>query len=135
MNKTLDALQSPEEKNFSSPYYPHGFPMNMTCGWYITAPENHIVSLYLRSGDWSNSQDMNNVEVYDVDGSKLIPIAFRRGRHDSSPYVALGEVFSKFRSVFVVFKSDGKPSDFEDRGITGQYSAVKPGKDIKSLMR
>ncbi|KAJ7389725.1 hypothetical protein OS493_029625 [Desmophyllum pertusum] len=43
INSTLDAPQFPTERSFSSPYFPHGYRMNMTCGWYITAPKDHIV--------------------------------------------------------------------------------------------
>ncbi|PFX19454.1 cubilin-like isoform X2 [Stylophora pistillata] len=111
-NSTLDAPLSPMERNFTSPYYPDGYPLNTTCGWYITAPQGHVVKLLI-----TQQLDVrDSVEVFDVDGSQLIPIDLPKN-----------ELYSKFQSVFVVFKSDQSPRTFlnEEKGILVRYSAVR----------
>lgn len=125
-NTTLSAPESPTQSNFSSPYYPVGFPMNITCGWYITAPENHIVKVQVTSKLSGSPSSNDRVRVYDVDGSELgaaISVDL-----DDRTYT--GTVYSKFRRVYVLFKSDLKPQeslDFE-QGMFVIYTAIKPGK-------
>ena len=112
-NSTLDAPLSPVERNFSSPYYPHGYPaMTTPCGWYITAPDDHVVMLkFLPKDDF----DLLIVEVFDVDGSELIPMALPEWK-----------LYSKFRSVYLKFKGYHLPW----MGIFVQYSAVRKGKAL-----
>ena len=117
-NTTLDAPESPTEGSFSSPYYPDGFPMNITCGWYITAPENHTIKVEITSG--LSSLSSSSVEVYDVDGSELSAI----NRHFK--YFE-NTVYSKFRKVYVLFKSGDQRRPME-RGISVSYTAIKIGK-------
>ena len=116
-NSTLDALESPTERNFSSPYYPDGFPMNITCGWYITAPENYTIKVEITSKLSSSRSSKDSVEVYNVDGSELSAI--------SLDYT--DTVYSKFRNVYVLFKSDDQPHSSE-KGIFFSYTAMKIGK-------
>ncbi|KAL9973802.1 hypothetical protein ACROYT_G020305 [Oculina patagonica] len=124
-NSTLVAPKSPTEHNFSSPYYPNGNRRNTTCGWYITAPENHVVMLQLTLQlNERYETDNDKVEVFDVDGSELTPIAIpeSNGR----------KIFSKFRSVYVVFKSDDV-AEFNNRnGISVKYSAIETVRSCSS---
>ena len=121
MNTTLDAPQSPAENNFSSPYYPMGFPMNMTCGWFITAPVNHTVKLQLTSRLRDSFKSLDRVEIYDVDG-----LEHSVNRRLSNPSTVT--IFSKFRSLYVMFKSDGIPQEsVSEQGITVTYTAIKLG--------
>ncbi len=120
-NSTLVAPKSPTEHYFSSPYYPYGYRRNTTCGWYITAPENHVVILQLTLQlSELHETDNDKVEVFDVDGSELTPIAI--------PESNGGKIYSKFRSVYVVFKSDDVAELNNRNGISVKYSAVKTGK-------
>ena len=127
LNSTLAAPQSPTESNFSSPYYPYGYPMNITCGWFITAPENHIVELKLTP----TPQELlfvtkDSVEIYDVEGSERSPISLR----DS--FDAIHDiVYSKSKSLYVLFKSDNKPEWLSIEGISVSYTAIKTGRPIK----
>ena len=121
-NSTLEALESPTERHFSSPYYPNGFPINITCGWYITAPENHTIKVQIKSGLRSSSSSKDSVEVYDVDGSELSAITI-----DFNPYENTDTVYSKFHKVYVLFKSDDQPQIFS-KGIFVSYTAMKTGK-------
>ena len=66
--------------------------------------------------------DDDNVEVFDVDGSVLTPIAVP-GRDG-------GKIYSKYHFVYVVFKSDDKVDMFYNKGISVKYSAIKTGKTI-----
>ena len=124
LNTTLDAPQSPTENNFSSPYYPLGFPMNMTCGWFITAPENQTVKLQLTSRLSSSYKSSDRVEVYDVDGSELSANSLRL----SNPHANTDTIYSKFRSLYILFKSDSHPQQsLSDSGITVLYTAFETG--------
>ena len=63
----------------------------------------------------------DSVEVFDVDGSELIPVALSRWN----------DCYSKFRSVYVVFKSDQWAlTKNQEMGIFVQYSAVRKGKAL-----
>ena len=125
LNSTLDAPLSPTEHNFSSPYYPRGFPMNTTCGWYITAPENHTVKLQLTSRLSSSSSSRDSVEVYDVGESEHSVISLRL----SNPSPDTDTFYSKFRSLYVLFKSDDNPqTSLTEKGIFVSYTAIGTGK-------
>ena len=119
-NSTLHALESPTERTFSSPYYPYGYPINITCGWYITAPVNHTIKVEIASGLSSSSSSKDSVEVYNVEGSELSAI-----NRDFKYFQ--NTVYSKFREVYVLFKSDDQRRSIE-RGIFVSYTAIKIGK-------
>ena len=127
-NTTLDAPQFPSENSFSSPYYPDGFPMNMTCGWFITAPENQTVKLQLTSWLSSSSKSSDRVEVYDVDGSELSANSLRL----SNPHANTDTIYSKFRSLYILFKSDSHPQgrSLSESGIKVLYTAFETGETI-----
>ena len=91
--------------------------MNITCGWYITAPENHTIKVKITSKLSSSRSSKDSVEVYDVEGSELSAISF--DYKDT--------VFSKFHKVYVLFKSDDQPQSSE-KGISVSYTAMKIGK-------
>lgn len=116
-NKTLVAPQSPTEYNFSSPYYPYGYHRNKTCGWYITAPENHVLKLHFlpQLNNWNTLK--HSVQIYDMEDSDLTTISLQSWK-----------IYSKFRSVYVVFKSDEKVDGGVEQGIFVNYSAIKTGK-------
>ena len=63
----------------------------------------------------------DSVEIFDVDGAQLIPIDIPKN-----------ELYSKFQSVVVVFKSDQRPRTFlnQEKGILVRYSAVRKGKAL-----
>lgn len=111
------APQSPSEYNFSSPYYPYGYRRNKTCGWYITAPENHVVKLHFlpQLNSWNTLK--HSVQIYDVEDSNLTAISLQSWK-----------IYSKFRFVYVVFKSDDKADGGVEQGIFVNYSAIKTGK-------
>ena len=90
--------------------------MNKTCGWYITAPENHTVKLQLTSRLGSLDTSKDKLEVYDVEGSELSLIAPSQ------------KIYSKSRFVYVVFKSDYKVDPYWKSGIFVKYTAVRTGK-------
>ena len=124
LNTTLDAPQSPSENNFSSPHYPLGFPMNMTCGWFIMAPENQTIKLQLTSRLSSSYKSSDRVEVYDVDGSELSANSLRL----SNPHANTDTIYSKFRSLYILFKSDGHPQEsLSESGIIVLYTAFETG--------
>lgn len=124
INSTLHALESPTERNFSSPYYPVGFPMNTTCGWYITAPENHTIKVQITSRLSSSASSKDSVEAYNVEGSELsaISLDFDNSKNTDTLY-------SKFRKLYVLFKSDDQPQTNPlEEGIFVSYTAMKIGK-------
>ena len=93
----------------------------MTCGWHITAPEDHVVVLRLTIKLPSYSTDKDSLEVFDVDGSEFTPIA--------NPESHGGKMFSKFRFVYVEFKSDNVARwRSHDEGILVKKTAIKTGK-------
>ena len=111
-NKTLDAPVSPTESTFYIRQPPFGFPLK-SCGWFITAPENHIVKV-----QFSKSLlllEYSRVYVYDVDGSDL-------HLADRPSY---STVFSKYRHLYIVFKYDNL--DVIKKQIIVGYTAFKPG--------
>ena len=111
-NKTLDAPVSPTESTFYLPYPPFGFPLK-SCGWFITAPENHIVKV-----QFSKSLlllEYSSVIIYDVDGSDL-------HLADRPSY---STVFSKYRHMYIVFEYDNL--DVIKEQIVVGYTAFKPG--------
>ena len=119
-NNTLVAPQSPTEYNFSSPYYPYGYHRNKTCGWYITAPENHVVKIYFwpKLNNWDSIK--HSVQIYDVDDSGLTAISLQ-----------WWIIYSKFRFVYVVFEIDEKAVGGVEQGIFVHYSAIKTGRKRK----
>ena len=121
----MDALEWPTVNTFSSPYYPDVYPVNTTCGWYITAPQNHIVELNLTSYYNSLIPSDDSVEVYDVEGSELSVISL----HLRTESLFVTTIYSKFRSLYVLFKSGNKP-ETDTKGISVSYAAIKTGMDI-----
>ena len=113
---------SPTKSNISTPYYSHGYPVNMTCGWYITAPEDHIVKLQFTLS--SAKFPFENVQVYDVDGSDLSLVNLER---------FYPEIFSKSRSVYILFKNDKKDAIIER--ILVRYTAIKSGTTNDNLVK
>lgn len=121
-NSTFDAPLSPVEHNFSSPYYPNGYPTNTTCGWYITAPENHTVALHL-TYRLNNNAKNDKVEVYDVDGLERSLInLFRRSYRTRTV-----TIYSKFNSLYVLLKSYNQIL-WRAKGLFVSYTAITPGK-------
>lgn len=59
----------------------------------------------------------HNVQIYDVGDSDLTAISLQSWK-----------IYSKFRSVYVVFKSDEKVDGGVEQGIFVNYSAIKTGK-------
>ena len=53
-----------------------------------------------------------------MDGYELTPIALP-GRN--------GKIYSKFRFVYVVFKSDEETDEYWEKGISVKYSAINTG--------
>ena len=122
LNSTFDAPLSPVEHNFSSPYYPNGYPTNTTCGWYITAPENHTIVLHL-TYRLNNKAKNDKVEVYDVDGSERSLVNFFRGSYSTGTVT----IYSKFNSLYVLFKSYDQIL-WRAKGLFVSYTAITPGK-------
>lgn len=123
---TLEAPQSPSENNFSSPYYPLGFPMNITCGWFLKAPENQTIKLQLTSRLSRSYKSLDRVEVYDVDGSELSVNSLRL----SNPSSNTDTIYSKFRSLYILFKSDRHPQEsLSESGIIVLYTAFETGEN------
>ena len=63
-------------------------------------------------------EDKDSLEVYDVNGYELTPIALPE--HN-------GKIYSKFRFVYVVFKSDDETDEYWEKGISVKYSAINTG--------
>lgn len=100
--------------------------MNMTCGWFITAPENQTVKLQLTSRLSSSYWSSDRVEVYDVDGSELSVNSLRL----SNPHANTDTIYSKFRSLYILFKSDSHPQEsLSESGITVLYTAFETGEN------
>jgi len=117
-NETVDAPLSPMQHNFSSPYYPNGYPGNTTCGWYITAPENHTVALHL-TYRLNNNAKNDKVEVYDIDGSERSLINFFRRSYSTKTVT----IYSKFNRLYVLFKSEDQTL-WRAKGLFVSYTAV-----------
>jgi len=125
-NSTFDAPLSPVEHNFSSPYYPNGYPTNTTCGWYITAPENHTVALHL-TYRLNNNAKNDKVEVYDVDGLERSLInLFRRSYRTRTV-----TIYSKFNSLYVLLKSYNQIL-WRAKGLFVSYTAITPALSCSS---
>ena len=123
LNSTLEAPQSPITSNISLPYWPPGYrDMNITCGWYIKAPVNHLVELEFALT--LNQRSKNSVQVYDVKGSELIPIAL----------TGYNWIVSKFRSVYILFKREDETSVIHE-GIFVEYKAIESGRSRTYLLR
>lgn len=98
--------------------------MNMTCGWFITAPENQTIKLQLTSRLSSSYKSSDRVEVYDVDGSELSANSLRL----SNPHANTDTIYSKFRSLYILFKSDDHPQQsLSESGIIVLYTAFETG--------
>ena len=101
--------------------------MNMTCGWFITAPENHTVKLQLTSWLSSSAKSSDRVEVYDVDGPELSVNSLRLSNR---PRFNTDTIYSKYRSLYILFKSDSHPQEsLSDSGITVLYTAFETGEN------
>lgn len=55
------------------------------------------------------SAGKDSLEVYDVDGFELTPIALPEGN---------GKIYSKSRFVYVVFKSDDETNEYWEKPLT-----------------
>ena len=117
VNSTLDAPLSPVKHNFSSPYWPWGYPVNKTCGWHITAPANRTVVLHL-THKLNRYSKKDTVEVYDADGSQLTLISLSGNS---------ATVYSKYHGLYVLFKSDDTKNSAE-QGFYASYTAITPGR-------
>ncbi|KAL9973791.1 hypothetical protein ACROYT_G020293 [Oculina patagonica] len=127
LNTTLDAPLSPVEHNFSSPYWPDRYPINKTCGWYVTAPANHTVVLHLTYRlDRYSMKD--KVEVYDADGSELSLVSVYGGSLNRKT----ATVYSKFRRLYVLFKSDDEKNGIMEEGLFVSYTAITPAHSCSS---
>ena len=107
------------EHNFSSPSLPFGYRLNTTCGWYITAPENHTVVLRL-----TYKLYLDSVEIYDVEGSVISLIARFTARLPLRSESTT--IYSKFRRLYIVFESKVKTTDVEEE-FYASYSAISLG--------
>ena len=116
-NLTLVAPTLPARGNFT-------ILTKRTCGWYITAPENNIVFLDLVSAISSPPSLGDSIEFYDVNGSSLTRIPFHFPNQAAIDRYLYELLYSKFRSVYVAFKSGGKTDD----ELTIEYSSLHPGK-------
>ncbi|XP_073253075.1 tolloid-like protein 2 isoform X2 [Porites lutea] len=97
--------------------------MNMTCGWFITAPENQTVKLQLTSRLSSSYKSSDRVEVYDVDGSELSANNLRLSNPHSNTDTT---IYSKFRSLYILFKSDSHPQEsLSESGMLVLYTAFE----------
>lgn len=94
--------------------------MNMTCGWFIIAPENQTIKLQLTSRLSSSYKSSGRVEVYDVDGSELSANSLRL----SNPHANTDTIYSKFRSLYI----NGHPQQsLSESGIIVLYTAFETG--------
>ena len=129
LNMTLDAPQWPaEEKMITTPYWPYGYRLNTTCGWFIRAPENHIIVLnycfYVRLDDSNKAaygRSKDSLRIYNVEGSEQTPI-IRRSRR-------LWDV-SVSRLVYILFESDNRLNHQSGPvyGVCLNYTATTAGK-------
>ena len=101
--------------------------MNMTCGWFITAPENQTIKLQLTSRLSSSNESSDRVEVYDVDGSEHSVNSLRL----SNPRCKNTDtIYSKFRSLYILFISDSHPQKRRsESGIKVLYTAFETGEN------
>ena len=100
--------------------------MNMTCGWFITALENQTIKLQLTSRLSISYKSSDSVEVYDVDGSELSVNSLRL----SNPHRNTDTIYSKFRSLYILFKSDSHPQQsLSESGIKVLYTAFETGEN------
>lgn len=124
LNTTLDAPVAQDHilirKSLTTPYWPYGYRINTTCGWYIRAPENHIIVLeygYYFCTDRISSED--SLRIYNVEGSELLPIRRFRRKWD----------ISVSPLVYILFESDGQLDKIRDQGLCLQYMATKTNTD------
>lgn len=101
--------------NISSPYWPLGYRLHATCGWYITAPENYTVVLHLKY-----KLSMDSVKVYYVESSVISLLAHFTGRVPGHLYQAT--IYSNFRRLYILFESKIDT----DEGFYASYSAATP---------
>ena len=88
------------------------------------APENQTIKLQLTSRLSSSYKSSDRVEVYDVDGSELSANSLRL----SNPHANTATIYSKFRSLYILFKSDGHPQQsLSESGIIVLYTAFETG--------
>ncbi|XP_078370621.1 dorsal-ventral patterning protein tolloid-like [Oculina patagonica] len=120
LNTTLDAPVAQylfDEKRLTTPYYPQGYRINTTCGWYIRAPEYHVIVLeygyFSFCTDDISSED--SLRIYDVQGSELRPIRRFRRKWD----------ISVSPLVYISFKSDDQLDKIHDEGLCLYYMATK----------
>lgn len=120
LNRTLDAPVAQylfDEKRLTTPYYPQGYRINTTCGWYIRAPEYHVIVLeygyFSFCTDDISSED--SLRIYDVQGSELRPIRRFRRKWD----------ISVSPLVYISFKSDDQLDKIHDEGLCLYYMATK----------
>ena len=68
------------------------------------------------------------MEVYDVDGSELSANSLRL----SNPHANTDTIYSKFRSLYILFKSDSHPQgrSLSESGIKVLYTAFETGETI-----
>ena len=66
------------------------------------------------------------MEVYDVDGSELSANSLRL----SNPQANTDTIYSKFHSLYILFKSDSYPQEsLSESGITVLYTAFETGEN------
>ena len=91
--------------------------MNTTCGWYITAPKDHVVKLRFTVPLGKFPYDI--VQLYSVDGKDLRLINLAR---------FYPNIVASSRVVYMVLKNNKK--DGYIRRIFATYTAIKPGNII-----
>ena len=121
MNINLKAPKYPVKKNFTSPaYWPANYQSDLTCGWYIEAPENYSVQLTI-SLSWMQKY-LYSIQVFNKDGSVLSPFTLSD----------FSVILSKYRSaVYILMKSDlslYKGNNYNPPGIDVEYTAMRTGK-------
>lgn len=85
-----------------SPYYPGYYINNVTCTWYVTAPENHVIRLEFQSFALESHPTCANdyVEVRDGDSHR----SHRLGKYCGHTFPPVIE--SSSNALTVVFKSN-----------------------------
>ena len=115
----LSALTS-ITKNFSTPNYPLGYPLNISCTWKIAAPPGHIVKIKFGNSTMGCMDDF--VEFFDGEDIQSEMI-FRTGCGD----VNRQTLYSIGENMIVRFTSDHKNDSAFSIGFTAEYDAVQPG--------
>lgn len=124
-NKTLNAPEFTSRDFLNIPLWPDDYRGPRSCGWFISAPENHIFLLEVVLYRGSNkTHSIDTLRVYNVEGSELRLLhrfrfaAFRSRFQYISPVSQL---------IYILFESEDEPRLFT-RVERVNYAAAKAGK-------